>query len=331
MLWRVKDILPVIAPHLGGNGQNLACNPAAIQDALTAYNRINEIFMNRHDWPGTEIDVCLSAPNGCLTLPSRFETIKAISLDNRPTRILPAGWEYLESGPGIMDDGWPVEALQYIGNHFPTFQDLPFPMPVGIFSNQPEQERTTLRVQGLDINGRELIGPDGMTGWPLPILHGNANTRPAMTPAAVASITALSKPVTAGHIEVFAWHESTCQMHWLSRIEPRDLSPSYTRYRLTGPQCGGHNIRARVTLAYRELWDLEDVSLVQHREAYRLAAQAINAFDDNEGGLGSEFLNRALKMLKDRVAKLETGQRKGIHVNMSHRRPLRNPWNYTGR
>lgn len=332
MLWRVKDILPVIAPHLGGNGLDLACGggPAA-REALEAYNRINEIFMNRHDWPGTELDICLSLPDGFLTLPARFESIKALSFDGMPgVRILPAGWEYLENGPGLMRDScFPIEALQLIGRQFPTYRDLPRPMAVGVFSSAPEQDGMMIRLHGLDAGGRDLRSPDGSAGWMLPISYGNPDNRPFITPQPVSLLTAISKPITKGHVDVFGWCGQ--QMHWLSRLDPRETSPGYSRYRMAGAPCRQAQAQARVSLAYRELWDLEEVSLVQHREAYRLAAQAISALDDMDGARGSEFMNRSVKMLKDRVAKLEQGQRKGLSINMTHRRPLRSPWRYSTR
>ena len=338
MLWRVKDILPVISPHLGANGlaataDCLTQNPRAVREALEAYNRINEIFMNRQDWPGTEVDVCLTVCDGCLTLPARFESIKALSLDQSPgVRILPSGWEYLDNGPGInLGEGCAsVEALHLLGRQFPTYRELPCPLPVGAYSSRPEQAGASLRLYGTDTNGHELRSPDGSPGWELPIAHGSAAQHPYMTPAPLASLTALSKPLTAGHVDVFGWDQPAARMVWLSRLDPTETSPAYSRYRLHGSG-SATRAQARVSLAYRELWDLEEISLVQHREAYRLAAQALSAFDDMDGGKGSEFMNRAMRLLKDRVAKLEAGQRQGIHLNMSHRRPLRSPWRYSNR
>lgn len=332
MIWRVKDILPVIAEQLGGNGVDIACNPAATQQALDAYNRINEIFMNRHDWPGTEMDVCLTARAGCLTLPERFETIKALRVDNDPVRVLPMGWEYLESGPGILDANCPIEAMQLLGTTFPTFHDLPFPMQVGAIATTDHDDGQKLTVQGIAADGKPLRN-GWMPGLEIPIRRASAEVSPFMTNLKVASITALSKPVTCGDVELFGWDAARNQMHWLSRLGPTETSPSYTRYKLSGPWCDGgeHNVRARVTLRYVPLYSLEDVSLVQHREAYRLAAQAITAFDDMDGARGSEFMNRAIRMLKDRVAKLENGARKAPNVNVSHRRPLRSGWHYTTR
>jgi hypothetical protein len=326
MLWRVRDILPVIAQQIGGAGVDMSCNPEATQRVLDAYNRINEIFMNRHDWPGSEADVCFSAEAGCITLPAQFDAIKAIAIDNEPTRILPAGWEYLENGPGWVDESTGVSALQHIGSHFPLFRDLPKPMRIGAFSTH-EETQANLTINGLDTFGRNIGHPT----LSIPIVMGANANQPRMTDKVVASISAVSKPVTKGYVEIFGWDE--CDgMTWLSRMEPGDTSPSFTRYRLTGIGCSGvMQIRARVSFAYRILHSLDEVSIVQHREAYRLAAQAITAFDDGNGGIGSEYMNRAMKMLRDKVAKTENGQRKGLHLNMHHRRGLARPWRYTNR
>jgi hypothetical protein len=314
MIFRVRDILPVIAPHLRGTGVKLDCDPSAVIDCLDAYNRINEILMNRHDWPGTEANVCFTAHRGCITLPEQFETIKALRVDGRATRILSDGFEYLESGPGTLDYNTPIEALQFLGNHFPTYRDLPRTLRVGCFSSHDENPGAMLRIYGKDAQGEDFY-ENGQPGLAIPINKGSADTQPYTTDREFSSIAAIAKPVTNGRVDVFAFDANLCRIFWLSRIQPHSTAPNLTRYFLSGIGCDEDmDVKAKVSLRYTELYSLEDISLIQHRECYRLMAQSIKAFDDSNGALGSEFQNRAVKMLKDRVAKLRDGQRHGLNV-----------------
>ena len=323
MLWRVRDILPVIAPHLGGSGVSLDCNPAGVAEALAAYNRINEILMNRHDWRGTEANVCFTTHQGCITLPEEFETIKALNVEGRPTRILSDGFEYLESGPGTLDFNTPIEALQFLGANFPTYRDIPYPMLVGCFSTHDEDESARMRMYGRDHSGEEIRHGES-PGLEIPIAKGDADRRPFMTAIPLASISAISKPVTKGRVDVFAFDENLNRIHWLSRLQPTSTTPALSRYMLAG--CSPNealSVRAKVTLRYVELHSLDDISLVQHREAYRLMAQAITAFDD-----GRQYRNRAISMLKEQEAKLRNGQRHALNVT-STRRPFGRGRGYT--
>lgn len=322
MIWRVRDILPVIAEHLRGTGVDIFCDAKGTREAMDAYNRINEILMNRHDWPGTEADVCFTAHRGCITLPERFETIKALRIDGRPGRILSQGFEYLEAGPGILDYSTPIEALQFLGNHFPTYRDLPQCLPVGCFSDEPEDVGKKLQIHGLDADKRQRM-------IEIPIVQGKPDQSPWTTSDSLCSIAAIAKPITKGHIEIFGYNRYGPTLYWLSRLAPLETAPALSRYFLSGCSCDGEfEVRARVSIRYAMLYSLDDVSLIQHREAYRLMAQAITAFDDNNGALGSEYQNRAVKLLKERVAKLRDGQRQAINVTMA-RTPTRRGWRYT--
>ena len=317
MLYRVRDILPVIAPYIRGTGVDIACNPEATAEALAAYNRINEVFMNRQDFPGTEAIVRFPAHSGVIVLPERFESIKAIDIDGRPASIFPVGWQFLDGGPGDHERAFDLRCLQHQGSQFPTARDLPEPLPLFAVSDREEAKGTRVLITGYDTaNKFQRVS--------IPVGKASAERSPRLSKV-FNSITAVAKPATAGHIDLGAWSNDSGPW-WLSRMEPWDQSPCFTRYCLPNlsfsaailpGQC--HSITAKVSLRFRDLTDLDDLSLVQHREAYRFAAQAINAFDDNNGAMGSEYMNRAIKLLKDRVAKLEQGQRQALNISVSRR------------
>ena len=326
MLWRVRDILEVISPALRLGS---LCQPSEVGRAMKAYNRINEILMSRDDWPGTEADVCFVTDKGCITLPSQFGAITALAMDGQPGRILPMGFEYLESGPGHISMRSPQGILQHLGDRFPTVVDLPATLPVGCFSSEKEDAGAELRFYGLDWQGRELRGTNGVPGFAIPILQGTAETKPAMTHVALSHISALVKPVTKGFIEVFAFDPDTQTYFWLSRLGQHETAPSLTRYLLTGVDAKHPvTVRARVSLQFAELYALDDISLIQHREVYRLMAQSIMAFDDEQTGKGSEYQERAVKMLKTALGKSRSGQRIALNVTNTNR-PIRSGDRYS--
>ena len=305
MLYRVRDILPVIAPHLRGSGVDITCDSSATQETLEAYNRINEILMNRDDWPGTEATVRFPAHSGIIVLPERFETIKGVAIDRDPAPIFPVGWKYLDAGPGDCQE---ARGLHCLGSLFPTARDLPSPLGIFAISDAEEAVKASLLITAYDVQNKEVR-------LSVPIAKASPSRSPRLTKP-LKSIISIAKPVTKGHVDVGAWSTESGP-YWLARIEPYNQSPNFTRYHLPGLSSECHSIVASVSLKHRDLYDLDDISLIQHREAYRLAAQAITAFDDNNGGLGSEFMNRAIKMLTDRVTKLQRGERKALNVSVS--------------
>jgi hypothetical protein len=326
MRWRVRDILEPIAEQWRGTGLDLSC-PAGRNEAIKAYNRINECLMNHKDWPGTEATVSFAVNDGCITLPERFGAITGILVDGFPRPINSMGWEFVDGGEWERGLGSPDGALQHLGSYFPTVRELCGEMPVGAVSDREEDPGARFVVTGIDSLNRQVR-------YSLPIKHAGMNDQrevnaPWITAGAMRSIEAISKPVTRGYVQVFGYTGES-GMHWLSRMGPGEQSPALTRYRLAG--VGGRGapvcMRARVSLRFTMLFDEEDISLIQHREAYRLMAQSLSYFDDGEVGNGSAYQNRALKMLSDATGKQGRGQRFAMNV---HPRSGFGRKNYTAR
>jgi hypothetical protein len=304
MLFRVRDVLPVIAEHVRGSGVDITCDPEATREALATYNRLNEILMNRDDWPGSDFHVRFPVHSGRVVLPERFETIKQVSIDGTPAPIFPIGWQFLESGPGECID----HGLICLGQNFPLERDLPKPLPLFAVSDSVETKGAFLLVSGYDTSNK-------FKRVKVPIAKAAPTSSPRLT-TVFSSVTAIAKPLTVGHVDVGGW-DNAAGPYWLARMSPEVESPNFTRYHLPGLPTHCRKIVAQVSLKFRDLYNLDDVSLIQHREAYRLACQGVTAFDDDNTQLGSEFLGRAIKMLKDRVAKLQQGQRRTLNVSSS--------------
>jgi hypothetical protein len=320
MRWHVRQILPVIAEQYRSGGIDL-CSAQNVSLVLDHYNRINELLMNRHDWPGSDDHICLPVFESTFALPSRFESIKAFRVNGEALPILPLGFQYLQSGPGILTKNDGMNALQHLGSHFATMRDPTQVLPVFAISNETE-EAARVTIHGADAFGnecRETITAE--KSYP--------ENSPQCTKASFKSIHAITKPVTAGHIEIAQWNDSTGEVTWLSSIPPDETAPTVTRYMLPGVErhCPVHLI-ANVSLAYREVSDIEDVSLIQHREAYRLMTQALSAFDLGDPGKGSQFQNAAMKLLKERAAKLAQGQNVALPYNPP--RQFRKPYSIRG-
>ena len=326
MRWRVRDILEPIAEQWRGTGLDLSC-PSARKKAIEAYNRINECLMNHKDWPGTEATVSFAVHDGCITLPERFGAITGILVDGHPRPINSMGWEFVDGGDWEHGMCCPDGSLQHLGSYFPTVRELCGEAPVGAVSDRDEDPAARFTVTGIDAMNRQVR-------YALPIASVGTNaqrevTAPWITVGPMKSIEAVSKPVTRGYVSIFAYTRDG-GMQWLSRMGPGEQSPALTRYRLAG-KCGQDGtvcVRARVSLRFTMLYDDEDISLIQHREAYRLMAQALSYFDDGDVGNGSAYQNRALKMLTDAVGKQGKGQRFGINV---HPRSGFGRKNYTSR
>jgi len=217
--------------------------------------------------------------------------------------VLPMGFRYLEAGPGILAPTSETPALQHLGSYFATMRDLTRPLPVFAVSESDEVVAT------FTIHGTHAIARHRRET--ITIHHAYPDKSPQSTETAFATITALKKSVTNGHIELAGWDDATGEALWLTSMEPGETSPTISRYLLPTETPNGH-IAANVSVAYRELTNIDEVSLIQHREAYRVMTQALAALDGKDIQEGSALKNMAIKMLKERAAKLARGQAQAI-------------------
>jgi len=323
MRWRVKDILEPIAEQWRGTGLDLSCTSGQ-REALKAYNRLNEVMMNHRNWPGTEVTVAFAVKGGCITLPARFGAITGILIDGYPAPINSMGWEFVDGGGWESHCSCADGALQHLGNYFPTVNEMAEEAPVGIYSDKAEDPAARCVITGLDASNK-------VARYSLPIVSVGQNSQheinsPMITAGPLKTIESISKPRTNGYVEVFAWKDGT--NYWLSRLAPGEESPALTRYRLAGRQWIP-SIRARVALQFTPLHDPEDISLIQHREAYRLMAQSLSYRDDGDVGNASAYENKAMKMLTDSMGKTGIGQR--FAIGMAPRQGAGRPLNLNTR
>ncbi len=318
MRFLVSHIIDVIAEHIGGGGSQL-CSSADVARVLKHYNRINEILMSHQDWPGTEDNICLPVFDSVFTLPPRFESIKAFRSDAGTLPILPLGFQYLE---GTLAQCHPASALQCLGQHFATMRDLPRPLPV--FAVTDATEEFTITIHGTDEQGRHRRAS-------LPVLRAYPDVSPQSSSFTFATITAIVKPITKGNVELAGWDDATGEMLWLSSLAPDESSPSLTRYTIPNfDHCKPQHVKACVSAAYRELWDLNEVAIIQAREPYRLMTQSLAHYDRSETGPGSEFAARALKLLKQRSAKAKIGQEIAVPIRRNNALPNRHGYSVRG-
>jgi hypothetical protein len=123
------------------------------------YNNICEELLADDAWDGATAVVDFSVCDGCFALPSRFETVRACTLNRRPAPIRPQGWRFLQQAPELVT-GAGLSDIIDLGDHFATARDLPGPMPPMIYSDKPEDGTAHAIIQGTPADGREVMRGD---------------------------------------------------------------------------------------------------------------------------------------------------------------------------
>lgn len=337
-MWTVADILPVVAPFVGKSGVDLTSADGKAE-ALKVYNDINEELLADDSWEGATATVEFSVCDGEIALPSRFETIRACTVNTMPVPIRPGGWRFLESGPGGLADRAGLAGLMDEGDHWATVRDLPKPMPIMIYSDKPESHEARAVIQGTDQHNQEIMrgGFPGLVTEPgerigipsaafAPV--DGMPAQPLITRAVFRTISMVAKPVTNGNVYILGYEPGHPPV-WLATYGPTETRPSIRRYRILEPAQGAMSIVARVDLRFVPAVHDEERALIQFRPAYELYAKSLSARRSEDFAGYQQFRNSALAKLKrQREKKIETQthqpnfkmQRSGATIRMARRR-----------
>jgi hypothetical protein len=112
-------------------------------------------------------------------------------------------------------------------------------------------------------------------------------------------VTSWTKPVTAGHISLYAVEPSTSRMWFLAKAHPNDTAPTWRRYRVRNADCRGSNILMLCKIAVERPRSLDDIMPIQNMAAMKMMIQAIS--NENAGNLKSavEFEANAVRLLAE--------------------------------
>lgn len=200
---------------------------------LRALNRATEELMNEGDWPGVVDRYRFWAYGGCITLPGDLERVLHAGVDGYPIEMRSPWYEYVQGGPGILDENSGSDILLDRGEAC-TFRDVPSAgLKLKVACDVDERvsgARPKILINGYGDNGRYLrssIGGEQADGIEVE-LNGDTSPNSITTSINVVAVESVIKPVTKGYVSLYAT-DGTTDYH-LATYAPRETTPSYRRY-----------------------------------------------------------------------------------------------------
>jgi hypothetical protein len=330
-----------------------------------ADQRINEALERLTDGQDYECmvkSVRISACNHCFPLPFNVEKIMDVAVNGTPSRVYGTAYQFASSGPGDLDYGGGGSCFHDLvdkGDDWPVMFDVPtdYTLDDGTeyvcpglnlvaFSTSATDVGTTIRVQGYDINSRE-IAPGIDPGVDVEILQWDGgtigtilgtwetDTEPgwAYTTELFADVARVVKPVTAGAIHLYALDTVNQRFFLLAEYHASQTIPQFRRYSLTN-KCPGYrsHVLARVKMRHVPLSQPTDILPVDSLEAVKLMLMALR--QENAGDLGTarayaddaarvmDKRERSRTMAKGTPQILNTGFRTSLGRHMNRRRRI---------
>lgn len=251
------------------------------------------------------VRLCVSG--GGVTLPRDIEKILKARIDGEFSSVFSKWYEYLSTGPGILEDGYGdyVDLIERCES--PTQYDVPYPVQLMVISDKEEDENATILIRGYDETNREIFSDDNVPGEEIQI----SNTIGYYSKNKFSIIKSVHKPVTNGNIFLmtYRWDPDTREL-WrdhLSTYHPDETLPSYRRYVLqTYDESDGtpiyQRLNALVKLRHVPASRDTDILQIESMSAIKAMMQSIRFSDAGDLKNAVQYESAAEKILLEQLS-----------------------------
>lgn len=254
-------------------------------------NRAQERMMAEGDWIGTWQVYRICCNFSCLVWPRPIERITQLQVCDYPIPVRNAWYEFLENGPGYTSPncgcGW-----QGIDQGMTCrFDDIiTTAKKIKVYADVAETVGARILLRGHDENLNPIMTQDA-GAW----IEGEYVSINSVTPAVSTKKFCppgpqiVLKPITNGPVRLFSYDDTVTPVVQvpIAVYEGGETRPMYRRTKIPGlascetTECQQKTVTALVKLRHIEALSDLDTMVIQSREAFRMAAQAIRKEENN--------------------------------------------------
>lgn len=214
------------------------------EDDIRVVRFINEAQQRlayKGKWQGTLAKYVVTQSAGLITWPRQLETIESAAIGTTPATVRNRWYEFVESGPGLVDASGADASTLVDRGEAVTFSDINTdgnPKKL-VFSSSAadDDEGLDLLVQGYDADGnwiRNKVNDVWIDGEVLTFPIAGSTPMDVTTVSAFSSISGIQKTVTSGNIKVEELDSVTSVRRQIGEYEPSEVRPIYRRSMIPG-------------------------------------------------------------------------------------------------
>jgi len=276
-------------------------------------NEAEARLMPRGKWVGTVqgVRMCLTNQN-CVTWPRRVQTVETYSLCKRPGTIENQWYEYLPSGPGVLDaESCVGNRLIDRGGSYCCFQDIaPSGKRIRVQASVAEAADARILLLGFDDNGQWIRTQDA--GEWIDGEYVAISTTMQQTVNNFSYLSRVIKPVTNGVVRGWDYNPVTGLIIPIFVYEPDETLPDYRRSLIPGlmasggccnqSDCESKNMQAMVKLKHIPVSKPNDFFTIGNVGALKLMVQAILKEEKNLFAEARAYESQAIAVLDQELA-----------------------------
>lgn len=300
----LADVRPILAPMVNSSDLN---DPLFLQ----ILNEVQERYINSGKWKGSIVTLRYESSTGFITMPYNYAAALALTYDRYPFPIFTEFHQYVEEGPGKVDDTlhWPGILID-LGDGFCTQANIPAAGVVRIYSSGSDNG-DVVRVYG-NLNGVTVYDSNGNEGEAVTLAAPFVATTNQFT-----EITGITKPLTSARVYAKSWDGSTETL--VGTYQPNETRPCYRRY-----QTGIAEKEIRLICHRRFIPTVAETDWIipGNISALRAGIQARLFEDASDMDAADASFTRGLNFLNDESKTFRGGGRATLNNNP-------NPWSVT--
>ena len=196
-------------------------------------NEAQQRLMYKGNWPGTYVRYAIKNSNGLITWPRQLETIESVIVKETPGVIRNEWFEFLESGPGLLDssDG---DALTLLDRgEAVTFSDIDgAESKVRVYTTITSDAGERVLLQGYNGDGdwiRTLEGSSYIDGEYVTLTESYVDTTNTFI-----ALAGVQKPATEGNLKVYEYDTTDTTQRLIANYQPTEQRPVYRRSLIPG-------------------------------------------------------------------------------------------------
>lgn len=262
-------------------------------------------------WVGTygKFRICTTGneSDSIITWPRWLETIETFAICNQPGTIRNEWYEWLDSGPGLLDSEKNIGRQLVDRGEAATTSDIITAgnqMKVKVKSDVAEASGLTIRIYGEDWDGNRIYS-SGIQGESITI-----NSTGTLSTNIFSKITGVQKPATTGVVRLYEYDTSTTTERQIAYYEPDETTPWYRRSIIPGLQnlsdcedCdSGQEVEVIGKLRFIPVVNSTDYILIGNLPALKLAVMAIKKEESDLFAESKAYMVEAINLLNKEVS-----------------------------
>lgn len=282
------------------------------EDDIRVIRFINEAQQRlayKGKWQGTLAKYVVTQSAGLITWPRQLETIEAAAIDSNPAVVRNRWYEFVESGPGLVDASGADASTLIDRGEAVTFSDIETtgnPKKLKFYSTAGVDDGgLELLIQGYDWDGnwvRNKVSNTWMDGevLTLPAAGGSGYV---LSVSNYSAITGIQKTVTSGNIKLEELDTVTSVVREIGEYEPTEVRPVYRRSMIPGLS----DSQAKTVTVIGKMRFIpavvdSDWLYISYEAALKLMVQAIDKEEKNLLEESFAYEAKALSLMQDQLS-----------------------------